>query len=485
MGWFARRRWILPFDEVAFTLQPNQLSGIVRTAYGYHIIKCTDRRPPKSFDDAREELKPLYQKTRFQDDYQKYVAALKLRMHFRENDSTIAHFVAACDSTKTTRDSAWAAGVSPELGGRTMFIVQDLPVSVDSVISIISSRPDLYNSSARAPQLRTTLDKLSDNLVFGARAESLEKENPEFESIVRDYREGLLLYQVEQDHVWNRIAPSDSLLHAYHAAEHGRFVFPDRVNVTEIHAATQTAARAIHQQLQVGKTMEQVAASDSVRMSAPTQYAVSFTAKGAKLSATARKDLAVIAGEASKDSLIRVQVITHPDTLTARADQQRLADRRTAEINSYLSGKLGLASSRIVRASRPLAPDTTHPRGLSPASSIVDVLVLGRVPLVRGHLTTSLIPAKTDDRSKAADTLSAGGFSSPFLLQGSWVIVRLDGRDPARQKTYEEAAPEVASAFQESESQRLEREWLDGLKKRYPVEEHKELLKEAFAPLEP
>ena len=50
LGWFTRRRWILPFDEVAMAMKPGETSNIVRTVYGYHrqahtVMPTTARRP--------------------------------------------------------------------------------------------------------------------------------------------------------------------------------------------------------------------------------------------------------------------------------------------------------------------------------------------------------------------------------------------------------------------------------------------------------
>ncbi|MFN3873970.1 MAG: hypothetical protein ACK4R9_13305, partial [Ignavibacterium sp.] len=59
-----------------------------------------------------------------------------------------------------------------------------------------------------------------------------------------------------------------------------------------------------------------------------------------------------------------------------------------------------------------------------------------------------------------------------------YCILRLDARDNARLKTFEEARAEVTGAFQEAESKRLENEYIASLKKKYqPVIFYDELSK--------
>jgi peptidyl-prolyl cis-trans isomerase D len=44
LDYFGRGRMVPEFDTVAFAMQPNQISDLVKTQYGYHIIKVADKK---------------------------------------------------------------------------------------------------------------------------------------------------------------------------------------------------------------------------------------------------------------------------------------------------------------------------------------------------------------------------------------------------------------------------------------------------------
>lgn len=58
LGFFGRGVMVKPFEEATFALQENQLSGVVRSDFGFHIIKLTGIRPERvrSLDEVRGEI---------------------------------------------------------------------------------------------------------------------------------------------------------------------------------------------------------------------------------------------------------------------------------------------------------------------------------------------------------------------------------------------------------------------------------------------
>ncbi|RII29197.1 MAG: peptidylprolyl isomerase [Geobacter sp.] len=59
LGWFGKGSMIPAFEKVAFGLKEGELSGIVTTQFGYHIIKLTGKRPAgiRPFAEVKDQIK--------------------------------------------------------------------------------------------------------------------------------------------------------------------------------------------------------------------------------------------------------------------------------------------------------------------------------------------------------------------------------------------------------------------------------------------
>ena len=79
LGYFERGKMIKPFEDAAFSMNPGEVSDIVVTSFGFHLIKVTDKKAGGiiSYDESKERIKQHLQREKFGEEKDRYVAELK------------------------------------------------------------------------------------------------------------------------------------------------------------------------------------------------------------------------------------------------------------------------------------------------------------------------------------------------------------------------------------------------------------------------
>jgi peptidyl-prolyl cis-trans isomerase SurA len=397
LGFIERGRTVREFDEVLFNLKDGEVSGIIQTQFGFHIVKRDKAQGIAPFKEMEQQLKSEYQNYRFQYDYNNMVNKIRSLYSYKEVDSTVKAFAAAVDTSKTTNDAKWDSTVSAKTRAMIIYTIADRKITVNELIDAAKSNQELKNLALNSSSnIQVIVNKVGTSLITEHHARQLENKFPDFSRTMKEYEEGILLFKAEQENVWNKVQPTDSVLRIYHKERSANYRWTDRVNVQEIFVPTDSVAKLVKKSL--------------------TGYSV--------------------------DSLV-----------------VKKSKAKTKKV-MYDTVKIAVA---------PISFDSAAVRFNTRGTTIETRGVLGLQPVS----TNSLTQRAWD--TPGNDTLAY------FPNEEGFSFAKVVKKDPAREKTFEEAQSEVSGAFQEFETKRLSDEWYQSLLKKYPVVYVKDALTKTFA----
>jgi peptidyl-prolyl cis-trans isomerase SurA len=220
---------------------------------------------------------------------------------------------------------------------------------------MLNGSNDFLNKLISFEVMQNASNKFGTDLLLDEEALNLEKINPEFASLMEDYRNGIYIFKLQDDEVWSKISMDSTKLYNYYVTTKNNYIWPNRINYSEIYSRKDSLIKHYYDLLKKGDNFDSLA--------------------------------------------------------TKFTERPGFAEK---------AGNYGL------------------------------------------------LDVKSSELSQEADKLkNDGDFSTPFANTGGFSIIKLVGKDSSRIKNFEEAKAEVSGAFQESESRRLEQEYIDSLRNKY------------------
>ncbi len=191
------------FEEMAFSLQqPGEISDPFQSSIGWHIIRLEKKIPLPTFKEMEPSLKRRVSRDeRLQLSQQALSAKRKREYSFMEDKDARQSMIAMADSTLTR--GLWKYQGPKEKLNQRLFSIQNTPTLVSDFVAYIKSNQKVTNMAAPA-YMNQLYENLVDEKIQIAEEEELKKKYPEYNSLLTEYREGILLFEIMETEVWNK-----------------------------------------------------------------------------------------------------------------------------------------------------------------------------------------------------------------------------------------------------------------------------------------
>ena len=193
LGKFAAGRMVKPFSDAAFALENvNDFSEPFKTRFGWHIVKLIKKHPIKSFDEMKKDLKAKVKKSsRMQLSEKAVVNKLK-------KEYSITEFKEA----KKILERKNLRSIPKDSLQNTIIRINDKKVTQEDFINYIRNRRHLA--------VFKLFEMFKEDQIIKYYKENLIHTEPEYAYTLKEYEDGLLLFELMQEKIWTK-STKDSL----------------------------------------------------------------------------------------------------------------------------------------------------------------------------------------------------------------------------------------------------------------------------------
>lgn len=217
------------FVDTAFSLEDGAISNPIRTKFGWHIIKLISTIPVKEFEDIKFELEQKIKRdSRSSFIKKKRIESLKKQYQIDapNRDEVSSLFV------KVEGQNDWLLndGVEPQ----DQFVkIQNRVLTHDDFLDFLNKNLKASNSNtASSESVWRSYNTFLGEQLIQYKKDKLPLENLEYAQILKEYEEGLLLFDIMQDKIWNG-AKNDSIgLLEHYENNKTKFVTPAKITGT-------------------------------------------------------------------------------------------------------------------------------------------------------------------------------------------------------------------------------------------------------------
>ena len=223
LNWFGAGEIISDFSEAAFSLNKNgDYTKPVRTMYGWHIIKRIDKKAPGSFEESRAYLESKINESYLSSISKKsFIEKLKKEYKYQVNTIAFNWFVNNTDTLVIKGLKKYNRSGMPQ---GAIYSFADQQLTTRDFATYIEKRGSMIVTNDSSVFISKSLETRLSDQILNYENSILEKKYPEFRYLMNEFHDGILLFDISGNKVWNKAQNDSTGLQKYYEENKNKYL---------------------------------------------------------------------------------------------------------------------------------------------------------------------------------------------------------------------------------------------------------------------
>lgn len=222
-------RMVPSFEDAAFDLKNDgDFSKPVKTDYGFHIIKRLEWNDVKSFDEMKKELQnKVNRDERSKKTQDSFVIKLKKEYNYKNKSKKgLKWFDKNLDSTYYT--GQWNADKLKT--DKPLFILDGKKFGQQDFATYLENNYRAVRKDQNKETIKVQYSNWEKEAILAYEETKLEGKYPEYKALVTEYHDGILLYEIMTDKVWNKAMKDTVGLKEFFDENRSKYMWGNRMD---------------------------------------------------------------------------------------------------------------------------------------------------------------------------------------------------------------------------------------------------------------
>lgn len=244
LPWFGTGRMVPEFEAAAFALaEDGDISEPIKSSYGWHIIQRKERKAQKSFEDMESDLRAKVAKdSRSQQSRIAVLSRVKKEYGFTVNEKAVSAVAGKLDST--VFQGKWEIWTTKEKP-KTVMQIGEKVFNQKDFGEYIASHQVRRKPADMAVLINSFFKQFSEEELLKYEEAQLSSKYPEYKALLKEYRDGILLFDLTDQKVWSKAVKDTTGLDEFHKGNEDKYMWEKRVDATIYFCKDDTIANVV------------------------------------------------------------------------------------------------------------------------------------------------------------------------------------------------------------------------------------------------